>query len=134
MQHLFSDFNDASAEEWKKKIEVDLKGVTFDQLTRKTRDGIEIYPFYHDINIINEISVAKENSWEICTEIHVQNEKKANELALQYLQNGVSGLRFVLNGKKDLSVLLKDISIQHIYLQFKLTGMPDEFLFDLQLI
>jgi methylmalonyl-CoA mutase len=130
MQHLFSDFNDASAEEWKKKIEVDLKGVTFDQLTRKTRDGIEIYPFYHDINIINEISVAKENSWEICNEIHVQNEKKANEMALQHLQNGVSGLRFVLNGKKDLSVLLKDISIQHIYLQFKLTGMPDEFLFD----
>lgn len=130
MQHLFSEFNDASAEEWKKKIEADLKGVTFEQLTRKTRDGIEIYPFYHDVKITNEISVSSENSWEICAEIHVQNEKKANELALQHLQNGVSGLRFVLNGKKDLTVLLKDISIQHIYLQFKLTGLPDEFLFD----
>jgi methylmalonyl-CoA mutase len=130
MQNLFSEFQETSAEEWKKKIEADLKGVTFEQLTRKTRDGIEISPFYHDVKIADVVPITKSTAWEICAEILVQKEKEANALALQYLQNGVSGLRFVINGKKDLSVLLNDISIQHIYLQFQLIGMPDEFLFD----
>jgi methylmalonyl-CoA mutase len=58
--------------------------------------------------------------WDICQAIDVRNEKDANKQALQALQNGASGLCFLIHEHYDLGLLLQDISIAHIYLQFDL--------------
>ena len=55
-------------------------------------------------------------SWHIYEFIKVENAKKANKIALNALKNNANGICF--SNPKDLSVLLKDISIEHIRLDF----------------
>ena len=62
------------------------------------------------------------NDWAICEYIIVKNEKDANTQALNALSNGASGLVFVIDHKIDSAVLLKGISVQHIYTLFKISS------------
>ncbi len=132
MQKLFTEFSPIDADTWKKKIESDLKGTSFDSLIKHNRNGIEIKPFYSKADISGiESTSSTLSSWDICTSIAVKNEVEANKLALEDLQNGASALKFVIDSKIDVSKLLKEISIQHIYLQFEVNNQIDEFLFEL---
>lgn len=132
MQKLFTEFSPIDADTWKKKIESDLKGIEFDSLIKQNRNGIKIKPFYSAADIAGKESIVPPaSSWDICTNIFVTNEADANKLALEDLQNGASALKFIINSKLDVAKLLKDISIQHIYLQFEVNNQIDEFLFEL---
>src|ERR1700741_436086 len=119
MEKLFSEFKPVSANDWKLQIEKDLKGNTFDSLLKTNRNGVTIKPFYTKEDLPGETGPVFQNpDWEICAKIKVDNEKIANTQALDGLQNGVSGICFVIDRHCDFEVLLKDISIEHIYLQF----------------
>lgn len=132
MQKLFTEFSPIDADTWKKKIESDLKGISFDNLIKHNRNGIKIKPFYSAADLEGKESIAPTVAhWDICTNIVVKNESEANKSALENLQNGASALKFIINSKIDVTKLLKDISIQHIYLQFEVNNQIDEFLFEL---
>ncbi|HEY1040562.1 MAG TPA: methylmalonyl-CoA mutase family protein [Bacteroidia bacterium] len=119
MKKLFSEFKPVSAGEWKLRIEKDLKETRFDSLLKTNRNGITIKPFYTREDLHAETNpVFTASNWDICARVLVSNEKEANKQALENLQNGVSGLCFVIQKQYDFNILLDNISVPHIYIQF----------------
>lgn len=119
MEQLFSGFRPVTAEQWKSQIEKDLKGTSFDSLLKTNRDGITIKPFYTREDLtLPTAGLSVHSDWKICSPIDVTDEKAANRLAISELENGASGLHFIIDGQVDVSSLLQDITVTAIYLQF----------------
>lgn len=122
MQKLFTEFTSTTAAQWKEQLVKDLKGINYNTLVWKTNSGIDVQPFYTKENLTsNPAPIFAKNDWAICENIFVSDTKAANIQALNALQNGASGLVFHISQKTDYAVLLKDISIQHIYSLFKVS-------------
>lgn len=123
MEQLFTDFNTSDAQAWKTRLEKDLKGVTFEQLSFTDRNGITIHPFYtnEDITATKE-PVTTQPDWSIVASIKVTDAKAANAQALAELNNGASGLCFYIGQDVDLSTLLQDIELPYIYSCFILNN------------
>jgi methylmalonyl-CoA mutase len=122
MQKLFTEFNATTAQQWKDQLIKDLKGIDFDTLVWKTNAGLNVQPFYTcETTDQKSPLVFTHNDWAICEYIVVKNEKEANAQALNALSNGASGLVFVIDHKIDSTILLKGISVQHIYTLFKIS-------------
>lgn len=128
MEKLFTDFNIADAKAWKARLEKDLKGVTFEQLSVTDRNGITIHPFYtnEDITATKE-PVTTQPDWSICAAIEVTDAKMANAQALAELNNGASGLCFHFEQDVDPSILLEDIELPYIYSCFILNHKTVSF-------
>jgi methylmalonyl-CoA mutase len=128
MKKLFSEFGPASAQQWKEQICKDLKGADFKTLVWKNPNGFEVGPFYTagDVHEARE-PLFERNTWEITEEIVVTDERNANKKALRALQGGASSLHFILTKKPDFAVLLNEISIQHIELNFILRYHDQDF-------
>ncbi len=123
MQKLFTEFNATTAQQWKDQLVKDLKGIDFDTLVWKTNAGLNVQPFYtSETTTQKSLVVFTHNDWAICECIVVKNEKDANAEALNALSNGASGLVFIINHKIDSTILLKGISVQHIYTLFKISS------------
>lgn len=122
---LFEEFPTVSAEQWIQQVIKDLKGESFEEkLKYVSADGISIDPFYTAENLTkyNECKpLFSHSDWEVCDEIVVKNEKEANRKALNGLNNGASGLVFHVSSTVDLDVLLEEIRIEYISVQFVLT-------------
>ncbi|MBA3663164.1 MAG: hypothetical protein H0W61_03015 [Bacteroidetes bacterium] len=119
MNSLFNEFSPVSAKQWKEQIVKDLKGIDFDQLKWKTNNGITINPFYNSEDITEKkVPLFTSGHWDICEQITVTDEQKANDRALAALKGGASGLSFYIHKKINTKTLLKDISLEHIYTQF----------------
>lgn len=123
MEKLFSEFNGLTSAQWKEQIVKDLKGVDFNQLVWKTHNGFDVSPFYtaEDLKETKQ-PLFTSSDWDICEQIMVADEKEANQRALKALESGASGLSFFINRKINTSVLLKDISLKHIYSQFNISN------------
>lgn len=123
MEKLFTDFSIADAPAWKARLEKDLKGVTFEQLSVTDRNGITIHPFYtnEDITATKE-PVTIQPDWSICAAIKVTDAKMANAQVLTELNNGASGLCFHIEQDVDPSILLQDIELPYIYTCFILNS------------
>lgn len=123
MQKLFTEFESTTAAQWKEQLIKDLKGLEFDSLVWHTNTGIDVQPFYTKENLEGGTSQAVFTSkdWAICEWIKADDEKTANRQALNALQNGASGLVFTISQTTDYALLLKDISIEHIYCLFKVS-------------
>lgn len=123
MQKLFTEFNSTTATQWKDQLVKDLKGVDFNQLIWHTDNGFDVNPFYTKEDLQNQPTpLFSHSDWNIGFAINVTDEKTANQIALEALNGGVSCLSFCMNGNKDLSVLLNDILIEHIAIQFVLNN------------
>lgn len=123
MQKLFTEFNPTSAAQWKEQLAKDLKGIDFEQLKWHNPNGFDVNPFYTKEDLKTETTpLFSHNDWDIATFINVAEEKKANAEALEALNGGVSSLSFCMNGDKNLSLLLKDIQIEYISIQFLLNN------------
>ena len=121
MNALFEEFSASNAQAWKERLAKDLKGITFEDLSIQDRNGQTIRPFYtaEDANQSGR-AVFSHKDWSIFAQIKVANEKEANANALNELQNGVSGLSFIINTRVDIEVLLKDIQLPYIQTRFVL--------------
>ena len=122
---LFEEFPAVSAEQWIQQVVKDLKGESFDEkLKYVSADGISIDPFYTAENLTkyNECKpLFSHSDWEVCDRIVVKDEKKANNKALNALNNGASGLVFHVSSTVELDILLNEIQIEYIAVQFVLT-------------
>lgn len=123
MEKLFAEFGATGAAEWKLRLEKDLKGITFDQLTVADRNGIPVHPFYTaaDLAETSPAPVYTRPDWSICTRIIVQDAVTANKEALAALDSGVSGICFDIQSDIRPELLLQSIELPYIYSYFTLT-------------
>lgn len=121
--NLFEGFNPTSPEEWKAKIEKDLRGKEFSSLISETQDGITIQPFYHrDQTEVSGQPFKAMAKWDIVQELMVEDAKAANKQALDHLNRGATSLLFYCYADVDLNQLLKGIQIEYIRTNFVVEG------------
>ena len=135
--NLLADFPAISTKEWKDKIITDLKGADFDKkLVWRTPEGFNVQPFYRqeDLRGLKTTVSAPgqfpyvrgtrtNNEWAIRQNICAcENPRKANKLALDILNKGITSLGFCLNADKlnyrYIKNLLKDIDARAININF----------------
>jgi len=110
--NIAADFAPTSAQEWKDKIIVDLKGADFDKkLVWRTPEGFNVQPFYRLEDIENLQTTAsapgqypfvrgtkENNDWWIRQNILLTDAKAANAKALDVLNKGINSLGFRIPG------------------------------------
>ena len=134
-EKLFDQFPPVSTEEWRAKVEVDLKGADFNKkLVWRTNEGFNVQPMYRaeDIKDLKTtdslpgeypyVRVTKTNNdWYIRQEIEVCCPKAANEKATEILGKGVTSLGFKLKEDIDaegLKTLLAGIDLAKVEVNF----------------
>lgn len=132
-EKLLDDFNQVSRSEWVQKIITDLKGKPYDTLLWKS-EGIEGAPIYtqEDLDSIEHLSALQNKGISSQPEIYgskhwinyqlvvVENELKANKIALESLNLGAEGLVFQIIQPVDFNVLLNEIHLEHCAISFDL--------------
>lgn len=136
-ERLFSDFQAPSSQEWREKIEVDLKGADYEKkMVWRTSEGFSMQPFYRkeDVDKLPEVNALpgvfpfvrgnkKDNNvWYVRQNISVEDVKAANAKALDILNKGVDSLGFCIPAdmvsKANIEALLKDICAECVELNF----------------
>ena len=134
MEKLFSEFKTSSAQDWKNQIIKDLKGTDFEKLIWQNPNGFNVNPFYTTEDVTHQIpNLFTHINWEVCSEFLVADEKQTNAQALKALMSGASSLIFIVTKKINLTLLLQDISIEHIELNFILNHNDPNFIADFKL-
>lgn len=122
---LTEQFKPFTEEDFAAAFQKEVKNGDFRELlTWKTSEGIEIPPFFHGEAKAHLNVSSHANHWEINDEIKIDDFKKANATALSYLNAGASSLTFIgeINSSEELEILLKEIGIQYIEINFKEAG------------
>ena len=124
---LFDQFPATSYQEWRTKVEADLKGADFDKkLVWRTNEGFNLQPVYRleDIEGLETTNslpgeypyvrgTRNNNDWLTRQEIVADSAAKANEIARDVLTKGVTSLGFKLAEptKEEITVLLEGIDL-----------------------
>src|SRR3954470_18157678 len=96
---LAADFAPATYDDWRKLVDVALKGAPFEKLVGKTYDGLKIEPIYPRAR--GAAAVAGRPAgwpWQIMQRIDHPDAAQANTQAVHDLENGASGLTLVFAG------------------------------------
>lgn len=134
-EKLFDQFPPVSTEEWRAKVEVDLKGADFNKkLVWRTNEGFNVQPMYRaedikDLKTTDSLpgeypyvrGTKTNNDWYIRQEIEVCCPKAANEKATEILEKGVTSLGFKLKEDLDadgLKTLLAGIDLAKVEVNF----------------
>ncbi|HMU97201.1 MAG TPA: methylmalonyl-CoA mutase family protein [Chitinophagales bacterium] len=122
-------FNGTDFPTWKEKIISDLKGKVFEDLITLTEDGIEMLPIYTaetTKDYILNIPTRKTQDWQITEYITVENCEKANQEALNALQNGANTILFNFKNnafnQEQIAILVKDFLLDAITIYAKNIG------------
>ena len=145
---LFDQFPPVTTKDWMDKINADLKGADFNnKLVWKTNEGFEVKPFYRMEDIENLIYIntlpgefpyirgtkIRNNNWCVRQNIEVSDYSEANRKALTILMKGIDSLGFIITdpesvNEKNFNLLLKDIHIEIIEVNFLCNGKAKEIL------
>ncbi len=129
---LFDDFDSTTASAWKQKIQVDLKGVDYnDSLLWETANGITVKPFYTKEDSKNQSINLPKKEFNICQTIFVDDEKIANFLAIDALKRGANAIQFTAKDTFDYPVLLKNINLKSTLLYFNFQFLNADFVLEL---
>ncbi|MBK8564247.1 MAG: hypothetical protein IPN76_13150 [Saprospiraceae bacterium] len=122
MQELFEEFSSISKADWVEKIKKDLKGKPPADFDWQVADGqvVTAFPHLDDMGgaLPHPISQGR-NDWQICEGFQVENEGKANKMALKALEGGTDALRFVCSKIPDFAALFEDVDLGIISVHFK---------------
>ena len=114
-ERLFSDFTAPTRQEWRDKIEVDLKGADYQKkMVWRTNEGFSMEPFYRkeDVDklpLVNALpgefpfvrgNKKADNQWYVRQNIKAEDAKEANAKALDILNRGIDSLGFRIPGEK----------------------------------
>lgn len=129
-EDLFHEFPAADFQQWKARVEKELKGNPAESLRINTTDGLELEPYATERpagtgSLSRLPNVA--GDWCIAEEIEVVEEKEANQKALEALNGGANALLFYLYPNSDAESLLKDIGLNFIHSHFVVEGKADEW-------
>ena len=131
---LFDQFPPVSTEEWRAKVEADLKGAPFEKkLVWRTNEGFNVQPMYRAEDIAGlkttdslpgEFPYVRgtrtDNDWFARQDIIASSPEEANRIALDVLNKGVTSLRFSIKeaSEEELKTLLAGIKIDAVELNF----------------
>lgn len=127
-EKLFDQFPPISTEEWKAKVEADLKGAPFDKkLVWRTNEGFNVQPMYRaediaDLKTTDSLpgeypyvrGTRTENDWLTRQEIIADNAADANAKALDVLTKGVTSLGFKVKEAGDVATLVAGIDLAKV--------------------
>jgi len=128
-EKLFSDFVAPTRQEWRDKIEVDLKGADYQKkMVWRTNEGFSMEPFYRkeDVDKLATVNAlpgefpyvrgnkAASNEWHVRQDIKCETPQEANKKALDILNKGVDSLGFIIPGK-EVSAEYLDTLLEGIY-------------------
>lgn len=134
-ERLFDMFPPVSTEEWRAKVEADLKGAPFDKkLVWRTPEGFDVQPMYRREDIENLKTTGSlpgeypfvrgtraDNDWLTRQEIQGETAEQCNATALDVLNKGITSLGFRIDGEptvETLETLLKDIEVPAVEINF----------------
>jgi len=124
---LFDEFESVSANAWKQKIQVDLKGADYNEtLLWQTDEGITVKPFYTKEDRTNTPINLPKKGYNICQIIFVDDENIANSLALNALKRGANSIQFKASKPFNPKRLLKGFPGKTL-LYFKFTFLDSDF-------
>lgn len=124
-EKLFDQFPPVTTEEWRAKVEADLKGADFNKkLVWRTNEGFNVQPMYRaedikDLKTTDSLpgefpyvrGTRTDNDWAICQEIVVEDVEAANAKANDILTKGITAIDFVVAENVDFAKLLKGIDL-----------------------
>ena len=129
-EKLFDQFPGVSYEEWRAKVETDLKGADFNKkLVWRTNEGFNVQPIYRaediaDLKTTNSLpgeypyvrGTRADNDWLTRQEILEHDPKAANAVAVEVLGKGVTSLGFTVETPdyETVKTLLADIDIAKV--------------------
>lgn len=143
---LFTEFAPITKEQWRAKIEKDLRGADYDEkLVWKTTEGFSVEPFYtrQDLQktdylkgyanafMNTEAPEYPARNWFNLPQLDVTDLKEANREALLALNSGADGIIFNLKAgvsAENLGVLLKEIQLPYCFTGFVVAAEPLEFM------
>lgn len=134
-EKLFDMFPECSYEEWRAKVEADLKGADFNKkLVWRTNEGFNVEPVYRAENIADFKTVDSlpgeypyvrgtrtDNDWLIRQEVLADTPAEANAVAKEIITKGITALGFNvdLQSEADVKTLLDGIDVKKYELNFK---------------
>lgn len=136
-EKLFDQFPAVSTEEWRAKVDADLKGVPFEKkLVWRTNEGFNVQPMYRtediaDLKTTDSLpgeypyvrGTRTDNEWLTRQEIIAATPAEANAKALDALEKGVNSLGFTISKEditpESIATLLNGIVIEAVELNFK---------------
>lgn len=127
-EKLFDQFPPVSYDEWRKKVETDLKGADFDKkLVWRTNEGFNVQPIYRiedveDFKTTNSLpgqfpyvrGTRTDNDWYARQEILAEDPKQANADARDVLTRGITSLGFKVTEAADVPTLLNGIDLTKV--------------------
>ena len=127
-EKLFDQFPPVSYQEWRAKVETDLKGADFNKkLVWRTNEGFNVEPVYRaediaDLKTTDSLpgqypyvrGTRTDNDWLTRQDIVADTAEEANAIALDVLNKGVNSLGFKVKDPADVAVLLKDITLSAV--------------------
>jgi len=133
-EKLFDQFPPVSTEEWRAKVEADLKGVPFDKkLVWRTNEGFNLQPMYRAEDIADLTTTDSlpgeypfvrgtkcDNNWLTRQDIIADSPEQANKIALDVLGKGVTSLGFKIKEPSvaEISTLLEGIDTAKFEINF----------------
>lgn len=133
-EKLFDQFPPVSTEEWRTKVEADLKGVPFDKkLVWRTNEGFNLQPMYRAEDIADLTTTDSlpgeypfvrgtkcDNDWLTRQDIIADSPEQANKIALNVLGKGVTSLGFKIKEPSvaEISTLLEGIDTAQFEINF----------------
>lgn len=127
-EKLFDQFPGVSYEEWRAKVEADLKGADFNKkLVWRTNEGFNVEPIYRAEDIAGFKTTGSlpgeypyvrgtrtDNDWLTRQDIVAETAAEANAVALDVLGKGVTSLGFRVESADDVAVVLKGIDLAKV--------------------
>lgn len=133
-EKLFDQFPGISYEEWRAKVEADLKGADFEKkLVWRTNEGFNVQPIYRaediaDLKTTDSLpgefpyvrGTRTDNDWLTRQEIIADTPEEANAIALDVLTKGVNSLGFKVEDPTvaTIATLLKGIDLKAVEVNF----------------
>ncbi len=133
-EKLFDQFPGISYEEWRAKVEADLKGADFEKkLVWRTNEGFNVQPIYRaediaDLKTTDSLpgefpyvrGTRTDNNWLTRQEIIAGSPKEANAIALDVLTKGVNSLGFKVEEPtvETIATLLEGIDLNAVEINF----------------
>lgn len=136
-ERLFDQFPPVTTEEWRAKVDADLKGVPFEKkLVWRTNEGFNVQPMYRaeDIeglkttdSLPGEFPYVRgtrsdNNDWLVRQNINGDTPEQCNATALDVLNKGVTSLGFRVEDPAELRILLKDIYLPAVEINIHCCG------------
>ncbi|WP_203296597.1 methylmalonyl-CoA mutase subunit beta [Luteirhabdus pelagi] len=130
MNNLFDDFPPVSAKEWKQKIQVDLKGGDYNEaLLWRSLEGIDVKPFYHPDDFEQSFPPipGQPKTWSVTQAVFIDDEKIANELAIDSINRGAEALYFSSTESFDIEKTFQNLPFEEITIYLNLEFLSEEF-------